>query len=117
MPRVTYPLLSKYARGRLGKDLIYYGEGYVRSWSVQNDPRTVAQLEFRTIVGSLMRLLKMSSGLDRAWLRRNFAKSWHTKLVSFLTAGQMSKYRELLSVWQFMSAQERAEWDAQVPAG
>lgn len=117
MPKVTYPLLSGDARGRFGRDLIYYSQGYVRSWSQQVDPRTAEQVRFRTVVRVLMQTVKAANGLDRAWLRRNFAQSWHTRLVSWVTANKLARYDDLLATWGAMDAQARAEWEAQVPAG
>lgn len=115
MPKVTYPLLSGRARGRLGKDLIYYSDGYVRSWSVQNDPKTRYQLRFRTLVRGLMQMIKAADGLDRAWLRKQFARSWHTRLVSWVTVSQLARARALHDAWSALSSAERQAWESAVP--
>lgn len=115
MPRVTYPLLSGKARGRIGSDMIFYGENYVRSWSVQADPQTGEQMQFRTVVRELMQMIKISNGLDRAWLRKNFAKSWHTKLVSWLTRDELAQALNYWAAWWALTNEQRAAWESVVP--
>jgi hypothetical protein len=115
MPKVTYPLLSGKAAGRIGKDIIFYGEGFVRSWDVQTDPQTSPQMQFRTVVRELMQMIKISDGLDRAWLRKNYAKSWHTKLTSWLTRDQLANGKTLHGAWFNLSEIDRAAWESVVP--
>lgn len=97
MAKVNGPLLSLGAKGRIGKLLVYYGDRKVRGWSEQVDPKTAAQLKSRAVVGEVMAMVKLSAGLDREWLRENFAKSWHVKMTAWLSRSQLSNAEALHS--------------------
>jgi hypothetical protein len=115
MAKVTNPLLSREAHGRVGDKMVFYGRGLVRAWDVQIDPRTAQQLQFRTVVRELMQMIKISNGLDRAWLRNNFAKSWHTKLVSWLTRDELAQAQIYRTTWWALTDEQRQAWESMVP--
>jgi len=115
MVKLTAPLLSLKAKGRIGKLIVFYGEGYAREWSTQVDPQTGAQLQSRAVVKALMQMVKKSDGLDRAWLRKNYAESWHTKLVAWCTRNGLENAQALHAEWMMLDPAQRAAWEAVVP--
>lgn len=115
MARVSRPLLSLGATGRIGKALIYYGGGHARAWSAQRDPKTAAQLQSRAVVGEVMGMIKFAAALDRAWLRANVSKSWHVRLTAWLSRDSLFNALALYSEWSAMTQEERDSWEAIAP--
>lgn len=115
MAKVTNPLLSTAAKGRIGHLIVYYGDGKARGWSTQNDPKTAAQLQSRAVVGAVMAMIKQCGGLDRAWLRANYARSWHTKFTAWVSRNGLQNAEAIYADWSTMSAGERATWEVIAP--
>lgn len=115
MAKVTNPLLSVSAKGRIGKLIVYYGGGTARGWSTQTDPQTAPQLQSRAIVRAVMQMVKISNALERALLRDVLGKQWHTVLTAWLTRDQLSNAKMLHDSWSALSNEERQTWEAQVP--
>lgn len=115
MPKVTAPLFGTSARGRIGDLLVFEGRNIVKGWTEQTDPQTSGQMLVRTLVREFMSMIKIAIGLDRAWLRLNFAKSWHTRLVSWLTKNELQQARALHQTWADLTDQERADWESVCP--
>lgn len=115
MARVTAPLLSMRAKGRIGQLLVYYGDGKVRGWSTQTDPQTAPQLQSRAIVRVVMQMVKIADALDRALLRDVLGKQWHTVLTAWLTRDQLSKAKALHSSWAALSTAQRLTWENEIP--
>lgn len=115
MARVRGPLLSLEAKGRVGRLLVFYGRGHARGWSTQVDPKTAAQLKSRAVVGGVMEMVKYCNGLDRAWLRAHFARSWHLKLTAWLTRDALSNAQALHDEWSSWTQAERDTWEQIAP--
>lgn len=115
MAKVNAPLLSLGAKGRIGKLLIYYGEGKVRAWDTQVDPKTAAQLQSRAVVGAVMEMVKKCDGLDRAALRADFSKSWHVKFTAWLSRNSLANAKALHTEWASWSDSQRGTWESIVP--
>ena len=115
MARVSGPLLSFEAKGRVGKLLIFYGKGHARGWSAQHDPKTAAQLQSRAVVGAVMEMIKYAAGLDRAWLRKHIGRGWHVKMTAWLSRNQLSNAHTLHDVWESWSQDERDAWEMIAP--
>lgn len=113
MAKVTAPLLSLKAKGRIGQLVIYYGEGNARGWSEQMDPQTAQQLQSRAIVKEVMQLIGTCSGIDRAWLRENYGRAWHTKLVAWLTRSSLANAQAVYQSWGELSEAQRQAWEDQ----
>jgi hypothetical protein len=115
MAKVTNPLLSSEAKGRIGHLVVYYGKGKARGWSTQRDPKTAGQLQSRAVVGEVMAMIKQCDGLDRAWLRQNYARSWHTRFTAWVSRNALQNAKAVHADWSTMSAGERATWEAIAP--
>jgi len=115
MARVRGPLLSLEAKGRVGKLLIFYGNNHARGWSSQHDPKTVAQLKSRAVVGGVMSMIKYCDGLDRVYLRKNISKSWHVKLTAWLSRNSLQNAQALHDEWSSWTQGERDTWEQIAP--
>ena len=112
MAKVTYPLLSGQARGRIGQMIVFYGDGKVRGWSTQRDPQTASQTQSRIVVAEVMTRIKLSAGLDRAWLRTVLGKSWHLKIAAWLTRNGLANASASLDVWNGFTQGQRDSWES-----
>lgn len=115
MAKTTNPLLSTDAKGRIGKLIVYYGKGYARGWSTQNDPKTAGQLQSRAVVGEVMGMFKFCGNLDRAWLRANYAKQWHSKFTSWLSRNSLANAKALFDEWNTYTQGARDTWESIAP--
>ncbi len=115
MAKTTNPLLSISAKGRIGKLIVYYGDGFARGWSAQIDPKTAAQLKSRAVVKGVMGMMKLCDGLDRAFLRSSYSKQWHTKFTAWLTRNGLANAQVLHDAWSAMSQNARDAWELIVP--
>ena len=115
MAKLSGPLLSLEARGRVGKLLVYYDKDHARAWSTQIDPKTAAQLKSRAVVGGVMGMIKKSNGLDRVMLRNQYSKQWHTKFAAWLTRDGLQNAQILYNDWSAMSQGARDAWEFVVP--
>lgn len=115
MAKTTNPLLSISAKGRIGKLIVYYGDGFARGWSTQIDPKTAAQLKSRAVVAGVMGMMKICVGLDRAFLRNNYSKQWHTKFSAWLTRDGLQNAQALHDVWSAWPQAARDTWELIVP--
>lgn len=115
MAKVQAPLLSLEAKGRIGKLVVYYGKGHARGWSTQNDPQTAPQMISRAVVGAVMGMIKLSDGFDRAWLRENFSKSWHTKFTAWLSRNGLANAEALHAEWSTWLENDRDSWEQIAP--
>lgn len=103
------------AKGRIGKLLVYYGRDHARGWSTQNDPKTAAQLKSRAVVRGVMGMIKLCDGLDRAILRKNYSKQWHTKITAWLTRASLQNAQALHDEWSSWTQGQRDAWELIVP--
>jgi len=115
MAKVQAPLLSSTAKGRIGKLIVFYGDGKARGWSEQVDPQTAPQMISRAVVGAVMAKVKLCDGLDRAWLRENYSKAWHTKFTAWLSRNGLANAETLHSEWSSWSQGDRDTWEQIAP--
>lgn len=112
MAKVNYPLFSGSAKGRIGNLIVFYGDGKARAWSTQKDPQTINQTRSRIVVGEIMARIKLSSGIDRAWMRAAISKSWHVVITAWLTRNSLANAQACFDEWNAFSPAQRSAWES-----
>jgi len=123
MAKVTMPLMSASASGKLGDSIVYFGwkgTDCVRGYVVPANPKSASQGDQRLIIGGVGRAvaqLQPSSTLHQYLIDEGLIPAGQTKqsyLVKRILANQLSDATEYGSVQSaFEGLTENAAWDSE----
>lgn len=118
MAKVTMPLLSGSASGKLGTEMVFAKNNVVRKYVVPGNPQTPDQMTLRNTLGDLQRALKKLGAVLRAELRSGFGARWNTVIIKELMANDKAALTTYTAEFTAFTSQEKTDWgtaDTAVP--
>ena len=110
MAKVTNPLLSGTASGKLGDLMVFDKRGHVRQYVSPANPKTVNQMLVRNSMGDIQRSLKLLGTTLRAELRSQFGYHWNSMIVGELTANNRAALLSYVAEHTAFDAGQKTAW-------
>lgn len=110
MAKVTNPLLSGTASGKLGDLMVFDKRGHVRQYVSPTNPKTVNQMLVRNSMGDIQRSLKLLGTTLRAELRSQFGYHWNSMIVGELTANNRAALLSYVGEHTAFTTQQKTDW-------
>ena len=110
MAKVTNPLLSGSASGKLGNLMVFDPRGHVRQYVKPSNPKTVNQMLVRNTMGDIQRSLKLLGTTLRAELRSQFGYHWNSMIVGELTANNKAALTAYVAEHTAFDAGQKTAW-------
>lgn len=111
MAKVTNPLLSGTASGKLGDLMVFDKRGHVRQYVSPANPKTVNQMAVRNKMGDVQRSLKLLGAVLRAELRSQFGYHWNSLIVGELTANNAAALTSYTAEHTAFDAGQKTAWE------
>lgn len=117
MVKVTLPLLSVSASGRIGTMAVYRSDGVVTPHVVPRDPATAAQHLERWIMGDIAKELHQVSFSKRKDIRYalglprvKYDRNWIAGITQFLMLNDNGQFDAGYNAWIAMDATYKSQW-------
>lgn len=111
MAKVTGPLMSISASGKLADTMVFDKRGYVRQYVIPSNPQTTAQMLVRNKLGDIQRSLKLLGAVLRAELKSGFGYRWNSDIVKELTANNGAALDAYIAEFTAFTTQQKTDWD------
>ncbi len=113
MAKVTNPLLSMSASGKIGDSIVFDKRGRARLYVIPANPQTVGQTAVRDRLGDIQRELKQLGPVLRAELKSSFGYTWNAQVIGELTANDGAELTALVTEWNAFVAGDKTAWATQ----
>lgn len=110
MAKVTMPLMSATASGKIGTEIVFDKRGHVRKYVVPANPQTVGQMAQRNLLADIQAELFALGTVLRAQLKSEFGYRWNSLIIKELLDNAASKITSLAAVYAAFQAAEKTEW-------
>ncbi len=110
MAKVNGPLFSVTASGQFGHALTYDKRGWVRNYVVPANPKTVAQMTVRNILGDIQRELKTLGTKLRGELKLGLEYRWNSVIIEELMKDDHAKWDALATEYNAFIAGDKTAW-------
>ncbi len=114
MAKVTLPLGSAEAYGRVGKMTIYQGT-WAKQYKAPQDPKSAAQLSVRSFFLDLTKMAKTAGPRVRAAFKSNFGSRWFTEIYRFCKMDAYNAWSQAEFRWGNFLQVERDLWNGAAP--
>lgn len=111
MAKVTGPLMSISASGKLADTIVYDKRGYARQFVIPSNPQTTAQMLVRNKLGDIQRSLKLLGAVLRAELKSGFGYRWNSDIVKELTQNNGAALTAYLAEYAAFIAGDKTAWE------
>jgi len=118
MAKVTNPLLSMSASGKIGNSIVFDKRGRARIYVIPANPQTAGQMSVRNTLGDIQRSLVKLGATLRGQLRTGFGATWNSMIVGELMANGNAALDGYVTTWNAYTSGEKTAWgtaDTAVP--
>lgn len=113
MAKVTNPLLSMSASGKIGDSIVFDKRGRARIYVVPSNPQTAPQMLVRNRLGDIQRELKQLGLVLRAQLKSGFGYTWNALIIKELMDNAAALLISHTAVWTAFGSSDKTAWAGQ----
>lgn len=108
--KVTMPLMSATASGKLGTEIVFDKRGRVRKYVIPANPRTVDQVAWRNQLKDIQAVMFLMGSLLRGELKTKFGAYWNSDIVGDLTSNNASALTAYVAEYNAFIAGDKTAW-------
>lgn len=116
MAKVTMPLMSATASGKIGNEIVFDHRGIVRKWVKPANPQTAGQVAQRNLLKDVQAELFLLGAVLRAQLKTEFGARWNSDIVGDLLSNNANALLAYAAEYAAFGAPNKANWVTADPA-
>lgn len=110
MAKVTMPLLSGSASGKLGTEMVFLKTNVVRKYVVPANPQTASQVAWRNQLKDIQAVLFLLGAKLRGELKTKFGARWNADIVGDLTSNNANALNAYIAEFNAFTSQQKTDW-------